>query len=118
VITTRAINRATLARQMLLARESLRASEALERLVGMQAQAPNARAVRIAMMRSTIHLVTARDCLDLRPIFQPIIDRGAFGAYGLVHSDMDRRCSRPRGARCGSGPFFAAIHGRVARCRI
>jgi hypothetical protein len=40
------------------------------------------RAVRIALMRGTIHLVTERDCLALRPVVQPIMDRslksGAF----------------------------------------
>jgi hypothetical protein len=34
------------------------------------------RAVRVALMRNTVHLVTARDCLRLRPLVQPILDRG------------------------------------------
>ena len=33
------------------------------------------RAVRLALMRSTIHLVTARDCLRLRPLFQAFLAR-------------------------------------------
>lgn len=33
------------------------------------------RAVRIVLMRSTIHLVTAADCVTLRPVVQPAIDR-------------------------------------------
>jgi hypothetical protein len=33
------------------------------------------RVVRIALMRSTIHLVTAADCFALRPVVQPAIDR-------------------------------------------
>ncbi len=47
-------------------------------------------AVRIALMRSTIHLVSARDCLALRPLFQSVIDRGLKGAYGkrLVGLDL------------------------------
>ena len=95
----RALNRALLARQLLLEREARSVADVLEHLVGMQAQLPNnpyvalwsrlrdfspdelssmieeRRAVRIALMRSTIHLVTADDCLALRPVVQSAIDR-------------------------------------------
>src|ERR687891_299560 len=98
----RELNRATLERQMLLRRRKLSAVEAIERLVGMQAQAPappyiglwtrlknfhpdelerlilERRAVRIALMRNTVHLVSARDCLALRPLMQPVLDRGLY----------------------------------------
>src|SRR5688500_15763315 len=97
VLGTRALNRALLARQGLLRCWTVPPAEAVERLVGMQSQAPDppyvglwtrlegfrpdglARlveeraVVRIALMRSTIHLVTARDCLALRPLLQPVI---------------------------------------------
>lgn len=100
VLSLRALNRATLERQLLLRRTKLSAAEALKHLVGMQAQAPQApyvglwtrledfrpeglscliedrRAARIALMRNTVHLATARDCLALRPLVQPVIDRG------------------------------------------
>ena len=33
------------------------------------------RAVRVAAMRATIHLVSADDCLTLRPLMQPVLDR-------------------------------------------
>jgi hypothetical protein len=95
VLSLRAVNRALLARQLLLDRQVLAAAEpdraaqvvqAIEHLVGLQAQAPfppyyglhsrldglrpgdlaalitDRRVVRIALMRGTIHLVSARDC--------------------------------------------------------
>src|SRR4051794_27691274 len=106
VLSLRALNRALLARQFLLRRAQLSAAETIAHLVGMQAQAPNPPyvglwtrldgfrheelsgliqnrgAVRIALMRSTIHLVTAEDCLFLRPLLQSVLDRGLAGNYG------------------------------------
>jgi hypothetical protein len=98
-VSLRALNRATLARQLLLQRSPMSALDAIEHLVGMQAQAPFApyyglwsrldgftgdelsslltsrKAVRIVSMRGTIHLVTAKDCHHLRPLIQPALDR-------------------------------------------
>jgi hypothetical protein len=49
------------------------------------------RAVRLGLMRNTIHLVTARDCLAQRSLYQPLFDRAwqttSFGR-NLVGIDM------------------------------
>jgi hypothetical protein len=98
VLSSRALNRALLARQLLLERADLRVVEAVEHLVGLQAQVPadpytalwsrlnrfrpealaaaleERQVVRLALMRSTIHLVSAADCLVLRPLVQPLLD--------------------------------------------
>ena len=98
VLSRRALNRATLERQLLLHRLELAPLDAVEHLVGMQAQVPHnpytalwsrlegfrpesvsqllerREVVRIGVMRGTIHLVTADDCLLLRPLMQPVLD--------------------------------------------
>src|SRR5215218_5867224 len=117
VLTLRELNRATLERQLLLCRQKLPALEAIEHLVGLQAQAPNPpyiglwtrlegfhpdklarpitdrRAVRIALMRNTVHLVSARDCLKLRPLVQPVLDRAVYAnrahRAGLEEVDIE-----------------------------
>ena len=99
VLNQRALNRALLERQHLLRRRTASAAEEIEHLVAMQAQVPNSpyvglwtrlegfqpaeladmiakrRAVRLGIMRNTVHLVTARDCLNLRSLFQPMLER-------------------------------------------
>jgi hypothetical protein len=99
-LSRRALNRATLARQHLLARVAMPVPAMIEHLVGMQAQVPrnpylalwsrlegfvpeelealmtDRRTVRTPLMRATIHLATADDCLALRPTIQPVLDRG------------------------------------------
>jgi hypothetical protein len=104
LLTRRALNRATLARQLLLERAQLPAPRAIERLAGLQAQAPlspyvglwtrlqafqaeeladlmrRRAVVRATLMRVTVHLVTARDALAWRPILQRVADGGWRGS--------------------------------------
>jgi hypothetical protein len=115
VLTLRALNRALLARQMLLRRHRMSVTQTLERLVGMQTQSPqapyvglwsrleafapeqlsrlliNRRAVRMTLHRATLHLVSARDALALRPVLQPMIARLLFATQAgkeLVGADV------------------------------
>lgn len=102
-VSKRSLNRATLARQLLLERTRIGVAEALKHLVGLQAQTANTwytglwsrldgfdpaevsrllverDVVRVALMRSTIHLVTAEDALWLRPLLQPAVERPLTG---------------------------------------
>lgn len=99
ILDRRALNRALLARQLLLARDAMPVLDAVAHLVGLQAQAPTPpyfglwsrltgfaperlsglllarRVVRASLMRGTIHLVIAGDCRALRELLQPIYDR-------------------------------------------
>ncbi|WP_336205168.1 winged helix DNA-binding domain-containing protein [Nonomuraea sp. LPB2021202275-12-8] len=105
VLSRRELNRATLERQLLLRRARMPVVAAVEHLVGLQAQTPHSwyaglaarledvrpeevadllvrrEVVRIALMRSTIHLVSARDCQWLRPLVQPVLDRDLFSNF-------------------------------------
>ena len=113
VLSKKALNRALLERQLLLRRSKLSVLEAINHLVGFQAQAPNPpyyglwtrlegfcqeqltqlmidrQVVRIALMRATIHLVTAEDCLMLRPLLQSVLERGLKGAFGKQLEGID-----------------------------
>jgi hypothetical protein len=114
-LTRRELNRALLERQALLARSATPPLAMVERLVGMQAQVPEnpyvalwsridgfrpeelsdhierRRAVRAGLMRSTIHLVSARDYLSLRPVTAPLMARtfrSPFAA-GLAGAELE-----------------------------
>jgi hypothetical protein len=106
ILGPRELNRALLERQFLLRRVDLRVRAAVEHLVGLQAQSvpptyyglwsrlepfdphelgrmlTDREAVRMTLMRGTVHLVTVRDALLLRPLVQVVIERGHNGAFG------------------------------------
>ncbi len=97
VLSDRALNRALLARQHLLSRTGGSVLDLVEHLVGLQAQEPQEpyvgvwsrlddfvpadladlleqrTAVRVLLMRRTLHLVSARDCLALRRLHDPML---------------------------------------------
>lgn len=114
-LTTRALNRALLERQLLLRRSRMGVLDTIEHLLGLQAQDPKdpyvglwprlegfrpeelagmmtaRQVVRIGLMRSTIHLVSAADCRTFRPLFEPVMVRSMKGQFGkhLVGVDPD-----------------------------
>ncbi len=114
-LSTRSLNRALLSRQFLLRRQDVAERDIVEHLVGLHAQIPvgpyialwsrlrryqpqrlstmveSRELVRTALMRSTIHLVTPDDCLTLRPLVQPVLDRDLFSNsnHGAVVRDLD-----------------------------
>jgi hypothetical protein len=98
---------------MLLERWTLPVPEAVERLVGLQAQVPappyiglwtrlegfcredltdqleQRRVVRTALMRSTLHLVTAEDYLLLQPALRPALVRALGAFFGQRAKGLD-----------------------------
>ncbi len=116
VLTLRELNRATLARQMLLEREDVSALRAVERLAGLQAQVTSPPyvglwtrlegfgreeltrlmqerfVVRATLMRATLQLMSAEDYLLLRPALQPALNRSMRSITGkrLDGVDVDR----------------------------
>jgi hypothetical protein len=115
VMDSRQLNRTLLARQHLIKRSNMSISAILHHLIGMQSQVPTSPyislwsriekfqhdslsqllldrgAIRMALMRSTIFLVTGYDGLSIRPLMQSVMERtlqGNFGS-GLTVLDYD-----------------------------
>jgi hypothetical protein len=138
VLTSRQLNRALLARQMLLARETVTVRQAITHLVGLQAQvarppfvglwtrmngfAPSdllgpvrrRRVVRATSMRGTLHLMTATDFLAFRGPLQAALDRG-LSVLGARGKTLDRAALEKAGRSFfGKGPAeFEALRASL-----
>lgn len=122
VLTTRALNRAVLARQSLLRRAELPVVAAVEQVLGLNAQSPNPpylalwsrltrfsvrdltaaiedrSLVRSTLLRATQHLVSVPDFRLMRPALAPLlrrVQRNAFGAR-TVGVDLAALAERTR----------------------
>ncbi len=140
-LSLRELNRATLARQLLLGRARLSALRAIERLAGLQAQNPNSpyiglwsrlegfelghlareieerRVVRATLMRGTLHLVTARDYLLVRSALQPALIRAFRGFFGAEAKriDMERLVEAARAYVAEEPRTFPQLREHLAR---
>jgi hypothetical protein len=113
VLDTRALNRATLARQLLLVRTDLPALDTVTHLCGLQAQEPQEpfvglwsrlrafdhaalsdllvgrQVVRTHLMRRTVHLVTADDVLAWRARHGPMLVQKVLAVYRTELAGID-----------------------------
>src|SRR5688500_16728972 len=139
VLSKRALNRALLGRQMPLERRRMSVPDALEHLVGMQAQNPldpyfglwsriegfdpvelsaivaKGAAVRAWLMRGTIHLVTARDCLLLWSVMASVLRKALTAQrFGQETAEVDRdELATAAREAFGNGPMTRAELGRA-----
>lgn len=138
-LSLRQLGRATLARQMLLGREEAGVAAAVERLAGLQAQlarppfiglwsrlagfrredlaGPLVRRelVRATMMRGTLHVVSARDYLELRPVLQPLLTKAVTSVLRERARDLDIEglLSASRGYLAGEPRTFEEIRDHL-----
>ncbi|AEY93045.1 hypothetical protein SHJG_7778 [Streptomyces hygroscopicus subsp. jinggangensis 5008] len=142
VLSRRALNRATLARQLLLERARTSVADAVERLLALQAQQPSSpflalwnrlagfgaddlrtaldkrEVVRATYVRATLHLLSARDYLAFRALVEPSLVAAAAGVTKRLAGpeiDQERLVAVARGV-LDAGPLdFAAIRERMRR---
>lgn len=136
-LSLRALNRATLARQLLLQRARLSPLQAIRRLVALQAQAPNppyvalwtrlegftapqltrlverGAVLRSALLRATLHLSAAAEYAGLRQLLQPVLARGLQGAHGRALKGLDLAQVLAHGS--GILAAGALTHGELGR---
>jgi hypothetical protein len=130
VLDTRSLNRATLARQLLLDRAALPVHDAVAHLGGLQAQEPQEpftglwsrlrafdpaalsdlltgrRVVRTHLMRRTVHLLTAEDVLAWRARFDAMLRQRVLGTYRreLEGVDLDELAAAGRAVLADGEP--------------
>ncbi|KKB85251.1 hypothetical protein VW29_06770 [Devosia limi DSM 17137] len=120
-LTNRQLNRATLARQLLLQRTAMPVIDAVDLLIGLQAQTTNGpyqalwsrldgftpasltaaildkSLLRATTMRSTLHLHTVPDLLSIRPLVQPMLERTFLSAAKASATNAARPALHARG---------------------
>ena len=140
-LTLRELNRATLARQLLLRRHRLSVTQAIERTAGLQAQWPPSpylglwtrvesfrpddlmrairrkHVVRATLMRTTLHVVTARDYLAYAGIYRASRIRALQRQLEALGEDADfaadgARLEKFAAERPRSRPELLALLGR------
>ncbi|MGW5738317.1 MULTISPECIES: winged helix DNA-binding domain-containing protein [Streptomyces] len=130
VLDPRALNRATLARQLLLERSDVPVLDAVAHLGGLQAQEPQEpffglwsrlrafdpaelsehlvrrRVVRTHLMRRTVHLVTADDALAWRARHDTMLRQRVIGVYRseLAGTDLDALAAAGRAVMADGEP--------------
>lgn len=143
MLSVRALNRATLARQLLLERAELPPLEGVSHLCGLQAQEPQEpftglwsrlrdfqpgslsdllmgrQVVRTHLMRRTVHLVTADDVLAWRARHNAMLRQRALGAYRreLAGVDLDELAAAGRDVLADGEPRSMAQLARAVADR-
>jgi hypothetical protein len=139
-ISLRALNRATLARQMLLARETIAPLKAVERLAGLQSQLARPpflglwsrlegftrddllkplharKIVRVTAMRGTLHLLSAADYVRFRGTLHPMLTRALRSLFksSLDNVDMDALSTTARQFLSDTPATFAVLRSHLA----
>jgi hypothetical protein len=141
-LSLRALNRATLDRQLLLGRHAMAARQAVVQLAGMQAQAPLApyvglwtrvadfspgelvsllterTVVRAPLMRATVHLVDAADFVAFRPLLCPLMESGLRANYGRFLTGVDLAALAAQASELlSAGPLTRAEIGKELAAR-
>ncbi|MET7331092.1 winged helix DNA-binding domain-containing protein [Nonomuraea sp. NPDC005650] len=143
VLDTRTLNRATLARQLLLDRAGMPVRDAVAHLCGLQAQEPQEpfvglwsrlrafdpaalsdlltkrRLVRTILMRRTVHLLTAEDALAWRARHEAMLRQRVLGVYRreLDGVDLDELLAAGRALMADGEPRTMSELGRAVAGR-